>query len=213
MIDFSTMAGFTSSWHSYNFKATIRSMAKAADGKSPISRPPEKTVPPNPSFVEGVATKDVVINDETGLAARMYLPACAVQPGKINEFGWMMKRMGAVNDVESSLNEQFWQGLNGKEDSSAEQEGEGNGESEGGKERKVVYTGYTPRADGPNHRLPVLVQFHDGGFVLGSKDAASNDVICRRLARVSGSVSEDQRNEEAGKEGGRNSTPQQPVHA
>ena len=50
-----------------------------------------------------------------------------------------------------------------------------------------VYKGYTPpeMTRGRFHkRLPVVLQFHGGGFVTGSNDSASNDVFCRRKAKL-----------------------------
>ncbi|KAL5826965.1 hypothetical protein ACOSQ3_018811 [Xanthoceras sorbifolium] len=50
-----------------------------------------------------------------------------------------------------------------------------------------VYKGYSPpeMARGRCHkRLPVVLQFHGGGFVSGSNDSASNDTFCRRIAKL-----------------------------
>lgn len=49
--------------------------------------------------------------------------------------------------------------------------------------------GYAPAVDdtrGRNrHRkLPIVVQFHGGGFVSGSSDGVGNDLFCRRMARL-----------------------------
>ena len=38
-----------------------------------------KKVSPNPAFVDGVASKDVIINEKSGLCVRMFLPEAAVQ--------------------------------------------------------------------------------------------------------------------------------------
>ncbi|MCO5604166.1 hypothetical protein L7F22_058327 [Adiantum nelumboides] len=47
------------------------------------------------------------------------------------------------------------------------------------------YQGYTPDfTDGKNKQLPIIIQFHGGGFVTGSKDSASNDCFCRRMAKL-----------------------------
>lgn len=49
-------------------------------------------------------------------------------------------------------------------------------------------SGYAPAIDGhsrSNYRkLPIVVQFHGGGFVSGSNDAVGNDLFCRRMARL-----------------------------
>ncbi|KAL8251353.1 hypothetical protein R6Q59_035046 [Mikania micrantha] len=46
-----------------------------------------------------------------------------------------------------------------------------------------AYRGYSPF----NHRcrkLPLMVQFHGGGFAAGSCDSVANDFFCRRIAKV-----------------------------
>eukprot|EP01018_Ginkgo_biloba_P002686 Gb_08263 [translate_table: standard] len=47
------------------------------------------------------------------------------------------------------------------------------------------YRGYLPANSQFMHRrLPIIMQFHGGGFVAGSKDSAANDLFCRRLAKL-----------------------------
>ncbi|KAG6425461.1 hypothetical protein SASPL_115896 [Salvia splendens] len=47
-----------------------------------------------------------------------------------------------------------------------------------------VYGGYLPESSGRNCRkLPVILQFHGGGWVSGGSDTVANDVFCRRVAR------------------------------
>lgn len=57
-----------------------------------------------------------------------------------------------------------------------------------GKEKRVEagnYRGYLPKdLESFHRRLPIIFQFHGGGFVAGSKDSAANDLFCRRLAKV-----------------------------
>lgn len=57
-----------------------------------------------------------------------------------------------------------------------------------GKEKGVEagnYKGYLPKnVESFNRRLPIIFQFHGGGFVAGSKDSSANDLFCRRLAKV-----------------------------
>ncbi|KAL8520071.1 hypothetical protein ACS0TY_010850 [Phlomoides rotata] len=55
--------------------------------------------------------------------------------------------------------------------------------------RGVVYGGYLPEKNGRNCRkLPVILQFHGGGWVSGGSDTVANDVFCRRLAKLCDAV-------------------------
>ncbi|EAY76860.1 hypothetical protein OsI_04819 [Oryza sativa Indica Group] len=53
------------------------------------------------------------------------------------------------------------------------------------------YRGYLPHAvsspraaASARRRLPIVVQFHGGGFVSGSSSSAANDAFCRRVAKM-----------------------------
>ncbi|KAL5221803.1 hypothetical protein ABZP36_026516 [Zizania latifolia] len=53
------------------------------------------------------------------------------------------------------------------------------------------YRGYLPHAvssqraaASARRRLPIIVQFHGGGFVSGSSSSAANDAFCRRVAKL-----------------------------
>ena len=47
------------------------------------------------------------------------------------------------------------------------------------------YGGYSPPPGGKFYRkLPVMLQFHGGGFVSGSNESVANDVFCRRIAKL-----------------------------
>ncbi|XP_006646577.2 probable carboxylesterase 16 [Oryza brachyantha] len=53
------------------------------------------------------------------------------------------------------------------------------------------YRGYLPHAvsspraaASARRRLPIVVQFHGGGFVSGSSSSAANDAFCRRVAKL-----------------------------
>ncbi|KAK6139173.1 hypothetical protein DH2020_027085 [Rehmannia glutinosa] len=53
----------------------------------------------------------------------------------------------------------------------------------------VVYGGYLPEKSGRNCRkLPIILQFHGGGWVSGGSDTVANDVFCRRLAKLCDAV-------------------------
>lgn len=45
-----------------------------------------------------------------------------------------------------------------------------------------AYRGYSPSPDNCR-KLPVMLQFHGGGWVSGSNDSAANDLFCRRIAK------------------------------
>ncbi|KDP26740.1 hypothetical protein JCGZ_17898 [Jatropha curcas] len=47
-----------------------------------------------------------------------------------------------------------------------------------------TYGGYSPSFGEFNRKLPVMLQFHGGGFVSGSNESVSNDAFCRRLAKL-----------------------------
>ncbi|XP_073000199.1 probable carboxylesterase 16 [Typha latifolia] len=51
------------------------------------------------------------------------------------------------------------------------------------------YGGYLPSAGGGDdrrrsRRLPVMIQFHGGGFISGSNTSTANDLFCRRIAKL-----------------------------
>ncbi|XP_062105537.1 probable carboxylesterase 11 [Humulus lupulus] len=46
-----------------------------------------------------------------------------------------------------------------------------------------VYRGYSPSTEN-RRRLPVILQFHGGGWVSGSNDSVANDYFCRRIAKL-----------------------------
>ncbi|XP_073525599.1 uncharacterized protein [Phyllobates terribilis] len=50
-----------------------------------------------------------------------------------------------------------------------------------------AYRGYLPSIEKKRNqfrKLPVIVQFHGGGFVSGSNDSVANDFFCRRIAKL-----------------------------
>ncbi|CAM8971163.1 unnamed protein product [Rhodiola kirilowii] len=160
------------------------------------SRPEETVAAANPSFTDGVATKDIHIDTFTSLTVRIFLPESALNPpeqdlkaqGKIrvkavqnrsdldagseNHFrrnsvpGMVNYKLSNVeeNRRNSYGNEVVADGLNLKSDG-------------------VVYRGYAPSMENCR-KLPVMLQFHGGGFVSGSCDSVANDYFCRRIAKL-----------------------------
>lgn len=54
---------------------------------------------------------------------------------------------------------------------------------------KGSYQGYLPDFTAENNKkLPIILHFHGGGFVTGSKDSASTDCFCRRMATLCDAV-------------------------
>ncbi|KAF3783250.1 putative carboxylesterase 11 [Nymphaea thermarum] len=177
------------------------------EGSNPFgvtSRPEEESaVPANASFNDGVATKDIHIDALTSLSVRIFLPESSLHPpfdplskrpdlrqsltrrssyggvtatstspaaGEIrrSSYGGESSGIGDVNGAVAS-------GSNGHlKDSKRRQDGGG------------VYRGYLPgnTSSSSSRRLPIVLQFHGGGFVSGSKDSYANDVFCRRIAKL-----------------------------
>lgn len=46
-----------------------------------------------------------------------------------------------------------------------------------------VYRGYSPSIDN-SRKLPIVLQFHGGGWVSGSNDSVANDFFCKRIAKL-----------------------------
>ncbi|XP_061351961.1 probable carboxylesterase 16 isoform X2 [Gastrolobium bilobum] len=121
------------------------------------SRPDESVAAANPSFSDGVATKDIHIDPFTSLSIRIFLPESALTPTEPGSSAPTREetRRNSVGDVE---------GLN---------------LMAGG-----VYGGYSPAMDNRRRKLPVMMQFHGGGWVSGSNDSVANDFFCRRIAKL-----------------------------
>nr|KYP63392.1 putative gibberellin receptor GID1L2 [Cajanus cajan] len=118
------------------------------------TRPEETVAAANPSFADGVATKDIHIDPLTSLAIRIFLPDSALTPPNPNSDPQRRRSYGGGSGVE---------GLNLM----------GGG----------TYRGYAP-GKGERRRLPVVLQFHGGGWVSGGSDSVANDLFCRRVAKL-----------------------------
>ncbi|KAL7094918.1 hypothetical protein ACP275_11G135200 [Erythranthe tilingii] len=165
------------------------------------SRPQEETAAAaNPSFTDGVATKDIHIDPVTSLSVRVFLPDTCLHlpetPAK--------SRVGAPNpgsDSNPVLTRRFSYGSSDNvivsgsnavvvkraQNNFADRRSsygcsidDANLKFENGNGN---YRGYNPVGKNPR-RLPVMLQFHGGGFVSGSNDSVANDFFCRRIARL-----------------------------
>lgn len=113
---------------------------KNADVFGITSRHDEPTTPCNPSFTDGVATKDIHLDPFSALCIRIFLPDSVLgSPVRGNE--------GKGSEFH-------------------------------------VYGGYSPSGGKTLKKLPVILQFHGGGFVSGSNDSVGNDLFCRRIAKL-----------------------------
>ncbi|CAM8891339.1 unnamed protein product [Rhodiola kirilowii] len=160
------------------------------------SRPEESIAAANPSFTDGVATKDIHIDPFTSLAVRIFLPESALKPpeadGKLlSAKGKGLGSRGLAYDPLSGVDNRRYSapgttassGLSSSEELRRESYGNGSYEGVSGKSDGGAYSGYLPSGR-DCRKLPVMLQFHGGGFVSGSCDSVANDVFCRRIAKV-----------------------------
>ncbi|KAL3582679.1 hypothetical protein D5086_017011 [Populus alba] len=125
----------------YQQKHLLQSLIETPESTKPYpfgitSRPSESIAASNPSFSDGVATKDIHVDPFSSLSLRIFLPDTAVT---------------------SSLSSTY---------------------------QITNYGGYSPEAGKSHRKLPVMLQFHGGGFVSGSNDSVGNDAFCRRIAKL-----------------------------
>ncbi|KAM0033775.1 putative carboxylesterase [Helianthus debilis subsp. tardiflorus] len=154
------------------------------------SRPEETIAAANPSFTDGVATKDIHIDPASCLSIRIFLPdTCLASPDSV------AARVRIVGTKRSELESRSFHRRNsygspetcnvvGSE--SNRRSSYSNGFSTGGlsvDSENCAYRGYSPISK-RCRKLPVMVQFHGGGFVAGSCDSVANDLFCRRIAKV-----------------------------
>lgn len=165
------------------------------------SRPEESIAAVNPSFTDGVATKDIHIDPHTSLSIRIFLPETCLLSTDSN-FKYQSKpRVRAVdnrsdnhqhgstirNDPNHNLLRRNSLGsaeaekiLNRAETNRRNSYALGTDDS---KSESGSYRGYSPSTRNCR-KLPVMLQFHGGGFVSGSCDSMANDFFCRRIAKL-----------------------------
>ncbi|KAM7267360.1 hypothetical protein ACFE04_009526 [Oxalis oulophora] len=153
-----------------------------------VSTRPEETVfAANPLFSDGVATKDIHIDPFTSLSIRIFLPESALNPpdpdpkstfkkphhdnplsSRRNSYGVLTMTSPGSSPRDESRRNSY----------STEGEAGANGNGAGS------YRGYAPSMNVNNRKLPVMLQFHGGGWVSGSNDSVANDYLCRRVAKL-----------------------------
>ncbi|KAG6581081.1 putative carboxylesterase 11, partial [Cucurbita argyrosperma subsp. argyrosperma] len=179
------------------------------DESSPFgvtSRPEETVASANPLFTDGVATKDIHIDPFTSLSIRIFLPESSLTPpetdSKPSSKSSKAKPKWHSQDLQLDLVNQNLDNLqpyssrrnsygplgNSREELRVNRVGGYSNEIEGlnlipGPATGGVYRGYAPAAQN-GRRLPVMLQFHGGGWVSGSNDSAANDFFCRRIAKL-----------------------------
>lgn len=161
------------------------SSSSSSDPFGVTTRPEESVSPPNPLFTDGVATKDIHIDPLTSLSVRIFLPESALSPasgshsGKSRSFNslagsdLLLRRNshGSSNSLSSHKSEARRSSYAHTTTASASSSSE------------EVYRGYAPSSSGKCRKLPVMLQFHGGGWVSGSNDSVANDFFCRRMAK------------------------------
>ncbi|XAR51959.1 Carboxylesterase [Bertholletia excelsa] len=163
------------------------------------SRQEESVAAVNPSFTDGVATKDIHIDPLTSLSVRIFLPeSCLVSPD--GDFRSQSRARVKIttqrSDPESATIDPNQAPLRRNSYGSsvagnvAAQADDNRRNSYGCsaddlnlKPESGAYRGYAPSI-GNCRKLPVMLQFHGGGFVSGSSDSVANDFFCRRIAKL-----------------------------
>ncbi|XP_022750509.1 probable carboxylesterase 11 [Durio zibethinus] len=145
------------------------------------TRPEESISASNPSFTDGVATKDIHIDPFTALSIRIFLPESSLSPPEQPDP--KTKPKSPQQDYPNSLHHRrnsdappnvgvprndprrtSFEGLNLRSDNN-------------------VYRGYSPLPQNCR-KLPIMLQFHGGGWVSGSNESVANDFFCRRIAKL-----------------------------
>lgn len=155
------------------------------------SRPEEETVAAaNPSFSDGVATKDIHIDPLTSLSIRIFLPDTCLHFADTLARSHRNPELTRRNSDGSSGGNVFVSSSNGGQRAQRIDNGHrrssNGGSSVDDKNMRFEsgsYRGYNP-AGNSRRRLPVMLQIHGGGFFSGSNDSAANDFFCRRMAKL-----------------------------
>ncbi|GFP84891.1 probable carboxylesterase 16 [Phtheirospermum japonicum] len=157
-----------------------------------MSRPEEETpVAANPTFTDGVATKAIHIDPLMSLSIRIFLPdTCLHLPRTtVTKSRARMSDPGSDSNQPLSRSNKNQSPIDGNRSQNIDHNHRRN--SFGGssidnanlKPEGESYRGYNPVGNNCR-RLPVVLQFHGGGFVSGSNDSALNDFFCRRIVKL-----------------------------
>ncbi|KAL0692595.1 hypothetical protein Bca4012_059775 [Brassica carinata] len=139
------------------------------------TRPEESVSPPNPLFTDGVATKDIHIDPLTSLSVRIFLPESALSSAG--------KASRSLDGSDLLLRRNSHGSSNSLSSSSQKAESRRSSYVHTASSSEEVYRGYAPSSAGKCRKLPVMLQFHGGGWVSGSNDSVANDFFCRRMAK------------------------------
>ncbi|CAI8585316.1 unnamed protein product [Vicia faba] len=149
------------------------------------SRPEESVANSNPSFTDGVATKDIHIDPFTSLSIRIFLPHSSLSPPEPHSKPNSKPKQQAPEpgSVRRSsycppFKEEQLRGRNSNAVEGLNLMGAGVETGAG------LYRGYSPALDNRRRKLPVMLQFHGEGWVSGSNDSVANDLFCRRIAKL-----------------------------
>ncbi|THU59668.1 hypothetical protein C4D60_Mb07t04480 [Musa balbisiana] len=173
-------------------KHKLQHRSQMEDAESPFgvtSRPEESTAPVNPSFgPDGVATKDIHIDPLTALSIRIFLPDPSLHRGGARP-RWSpdLDRRNSYGGSPATPSHDH--GRRSSYDGAGSAHENGN-RADAAAAAAGNYRGYLPsvvdarRRTDRSKKLPIIIQFHGGGFVAGSNTSAANDFFCRRMAKL-----------------------------
>ncbi|XP_010424089.1 PREDICTED: probable carboxylesterase 16 [Camelina sativa] len=148
------------------------------------TRSDESVAAANPSFTDGVATKDIHIDPMTSLTVRIFLPESALSPPEPDSLSRHKDTYHNNNNQQPRSDRRHSYGPNQNSPAPAERNESRRSSYGCNNENLETYGGYAPSAKRNSRKLPVMLQFHGGGWVSGSSDSAANDFFCRRIAKV-----------------------------
>ncbi|XVF57875.1 hypothetical protein PTKIN_Ptkin07bG0017700 [Pterospermum kingtungense] len=145
------------------------------------TRPEETVSASNPSFTDGVATKDIHIDPFTALSIRIFLPESSLSPPEQPDPKTNLRssQQRDPNGLQHRRNSYGTPNIGAPRDDQRRNSFDGvNLRSDNN-----VYRGYSPLPQ-KSRKLPIMLQFHGGGWVSGSNESVANDFFCRRIAKL-----------------------------